>query len=284
MYEPSDKRGLGHMLDTLVFSGSERFPSNQIVPLMQEHGISALSLTSRDVMMARVDAFRGSIPTAVAMLADNVLRPTFAAEDLARARATIGFQDEDFRADPSQVVSEVLHEAAYGAHTPLGTSQFATLDNVQGITEEDLRDYLRRMARPERAVLAGAGVDHDELVAMAEAEFGHLGPAAPGEEPFPAPDQTYKGGMVSRSVPLAEGQPGPLMSHMSVAFPTIGWKDKREAARDALGIMALVAHARGIIRRQRAPLRRVALPRCRCPPLPPAPSAPPGSQVSLPCA
>ena len=234
MYEPADKRGIGHMLDTLVFSGSERFPADQIVPLIQKHGLSALSLTSRDVMMSRVDAFRGSIPTAVAMLADNLLQPTLAAEDLARARATIGFQDEDFRADPSQVISEVLHEAAYGAHTPLGTSQFATLENVQGITEDDLRDYLRRMVRPERAVLAGAGVDHDELVAIAEAEFGHLGPAAPGEEPYPAPDQTYKGGIVSRSVPLAEGQPGPLMSHMSVAFPTIGWKDKREAAAEGV--------------------------------------------------
>ena len=159
MYEPADKRGIGHMLDTLVFSGSERFPADQIVPLIQKHGLSALSLTSRDVMMSRVDAFRGSIPTAVAMLADNLLQPTLAAEDLARARATIGFQDEDFRADPSQVISEVLHEAAYGAHTPLGTSQFATLENVQGITEDDLRDYLRRMVRPERAVLAGAGVE-----------------------------------------------------------------------------------------------------------------------------
>jgi len=280
VYEPADKRGICHMLDTLAFSGSEQYPAGSLSGLMQKHGISAQASSSRDVMMAKVEAFRGSIPLAVSMLADTVLRPTLKPEEMEWARTTMGFQHEAFMADPSQVISEAVFEAAYGEGTAMGGSQFATQEQAGALTEQDLREYVTRMIRPERAVLSGAGVDHDELVAIAEKELGHLKPFSGGPDdadaPYIMPDTTYVGGVTARDLPLAEGMPGPLMTHASVVFPTMGWRDKREArrARPAVGT------PRGTAREpaERRPDSRYA------PPPSPAAPAHPTPQASSQCA
>lgn len=223
------------MLDTLAFSGSAKYPAEELTGLMQTHGINGFPNSSRDVYMVKVDAFRGSIPLAVSMMVDSVFHPTWGAEYVARARQTVSYQNEAFNADPARVISELMMEAAYGPGTALGTSMFATEEGSARITEADMRSYIARMLRPERMVLAGAGVDHDKLVQLAEAELGHLRSFDPATEPadaapLPMPDTTYQGGLASKAVPLAEGQPGELLTHVSVVFPTMGWRDKRVIA------------------------------------------------------
>jgi processing peptidase subunit alpha len=233
VFEPQDKRGICHMLDTLAFSGSAKFPAETLTGLMQTHGISAHASTSRDVLMLKAEAFRGSMPLAVSMMVDSVLQPTWNPEYVARARQTVSYQNEALNSDPARVISELMMEAAYGPGTALGTSQFASEEGAAKITEDDMRSFTKRMLRPDRMVLAGAGVDHDELVRMAEKELGHLRPYDPAtdpedEAPLPQPDTSYRGGLATQSVPLAEGQPGELLTHVSVVFPTMGWRDKRE--------------------------------------------------------
>ena len=64
----------------------------------------------------------------------------------------------------------VTLQAAYSNNT-LGLPRYVPAEQVDAMTASDLLTYCRTYHRPERMVLAGAGVDHDTLVDLARRHF-----------------------------------------------------------------------------------------------------------------
>ena len=91
------------------------------------------------------------------------------------------YHAEDNKEQPTILIQELLHEAAFGSNTPLGHTLYATEEGARQITVQDLEKYMERALQPHKVVITGAGVAHDDLVEIAEKEFGHL-PSVPESE------------------------------------------------------------------------------------------------------
>ncbi|PIO77072.1 hypothetical protein TELCIR_00828, partial [Teladorsagia circumcincta] len=61
-------------------------------------------------------------------------------------------------------------QAAFRDNT-LGFSKFTTDDGLKKITRHHVNSYISQYHAPERIVVAGVGVDHDELVAAVQRHF-----------------------------------------------------------------------------------------------------------------
>jgi len=73
-----------------------------------------------------------------------------------------------------EVVFDHLHATAYQG-TPLGRTILGPTENIKSINAKDLREYINTHYKPQRMVLAAAGgVNHDELVKLAEQHFGSM--------------------------------------------------------------------------------------------------------------
>jgi len=111
------------------------------------------------------------------------------------------------------LVQEMMHPAAFGSSSALGKPLMAKPAALPYIDGDVLGEFVSREFVPGKMVLAAAGYDHDELVALAKTYFGSL-PAAGGKVDG---GDKYVGGEVRM---MAEDH----CTHFAIGFEGAGWK------------------------------------------------------------
>ncbi|XP_073662931.1 mitochondrial-processing peptidase subunit alpha isoform X2 [Tursiops truncatus] len=168
-YEAKYLSGIAHFLEKLAFSSTDRFDSkDEILLTLEKHGGICDCQTSRDTTMYAVSADSKGLDTVVGLLADVVLHPRLTDEEIELTRMAVRFELEDLgmRPDPEPLLTEMIHEAAYRENT-VGLHRFCPTENIAKIDRSVLHSYLRNYYTPDRMVLAGVGVGHEQLVECA---------------------------------------------------------------------------------------------------------------------
>jgi len=117
--------------------------------------------------------------------------------------------------NPTQYLQDLSHTAAFGSGAPLGKPLACPKRNFGAVSPEVLGAFVSEQYSPSRMVLAAAGYDHDELVALASKTLGKL-PAGPAQTVAPS---VYTGGEIRESS-MDE------LTHFALSFKAPGWKDK----------------------------------------------------------
>ena len=81
----------------------------------------------------------------------------------------IKYDLEDMNLSPNQehLLTEAIHAAAYRNNT-LGLPKMCPEENIDIISRRTLMTYLKSYHSPDRMVLSGVGVDHQQLVDLAQ--------------------------------------------------------------------------------------------------------------------
>ncbi|XP_063000759.1 mitochondrial-processing peptidase subunit alpha [Elgaria multicarinata webbii] len=172
-YEAKYTGGISHFLEKLAFSSTAQFGSkDEILLTLEKHGGICDCQASRDTTMYAVSADARGLDTVVSLLADVVLQPRLSDEEIEMTRMAVRFELEDLnmRPDPEPLLTEMIHAAAYRENT-VGLNRFCPVDNVEKIDRDMLHAYLRNYYTPERMVLAGVGIEHEQLVDCARKFF-----------------------------------------------------------------------------------------------------------------
>ena len=76
-------------------------------------------------------------------------------------------EDAHMRPDQEPLLLEAIHAAAYRGNS-LGLPKMCPEENIESISRKTLMTYLKSYHSPDRMVLAGVGIDHDQLVESAQ--------------------------------------------------------------------------------------------------------------------
>src|SRR5688500_826328 len=118
------------------------------------------------------------------VIADMVLRPSYPIID--SERQVVIEEIAMYEDEPSDKVHDVLAGAVFGEH-PLGRPVIGRADVISSVPVPDIATYHDRRYNSSNLVLAAAGnVDHDRLVARAEAAQGDLASGENGKVEPPA--------------------------------------------------------------------------------------------------
>lgn len=109
----------------------------------------------------------------MSLISDTVLNPSFLPEELALQREAARYEIRELQEKPDVIIPEVLHEVAYGGRT-LGNSLLCPPERLDEIDADTIRAFMKEVYRPERMVIAGAGMRHEELVELADKYFSSL--------------------------------------------------------------------------------------------------------------
>lgn len=139
---------------------------------MEKHGGICDCQSSRDTFIYASSADRRGIETVTRVLAEAVLRPKLEESEIDFARQAVLFELETLNMRPEQepILMDRIHAAAYRGNT-LGLPKLCPQENADKIDRDVLLSFLRLHHTPSRMVVAGVGVDHDELVKYVEKYF-----------------------------------------------------------------------------------------------------------------
>jgi processing peptidase subunit alpha len=112
------------------------------------------------------------------------------------------------------LMNERIHETAYGNNATLGVNQHCDPERVFDITTNQIEAYRQLFYRPSNMVIAGVGVEHDELAELVEHYFGDMTDTAAGLEIPERAKSVYTGGQFIKSIPDFD------FTRMQLAFPS----------------------------------------------------------------
>ena len=162
--ERSDRAGVSHFIEHLLFKGSRRFDAQTIAETFDAMGAELNAATSREntVVFARVPDRH--VETALDVMADMVFAPAFA--DVDQEREVVLEEIAMYEDTPQELVHDLFSQAVFGDH-PLGRPVIGTAEVISTVSRRALSAYHRTAYAPGNVVVAAAGnLEHDRLVAL----------------------------------------------------------------------------------------------------------------------
>ena len=193
-HERREQMGISHLLEHMVFKGTERRSARELALALEVRGGSLDAYTGRDATSYQAHVLDADLPLAVDVLTDLVRRPLLRESDLEPERNVILEEINGVADTPDDLVFELHAETLWPGH-PYGYSILGTADTLAALAAGDLRCLHQTGYYPGNCVVAAAGnVDHDRLLEALGREGWLDGGALERARPPVAPSQARRGG------------------------------------------------------------------------------------------
>jgi predicted Zn-dependent peptidase len=200
----------------MVFKGAGGRSAKGIVEAIEAEGGNINAATGYERTSFQVRALRHGLDLGSAVLADLVQRPAMDAEDLRREKQVVAQEIAEAADTPDDLVFELAQEAAF-EDQPLGRPILGTPKSIGGSTPDTLGAWRAAIYAPETLIVSAAGaVDEDELLRLAERDFGAM---SPGLEVLPNPPANFRGGVRAVARPLEQANVVLLLPAVGVPHP-----------------------------------------------------------------
>ncbi len=174
--EAEDQAGISHLLEHMLFRGTDRYGSEEIDQIFDAMGAEVNAGTDKEATSLYTRVLDRHLERAFDVMSDMIWHPRFG--ELEAEREVVLEEIAMYEDDPQDRVFDLLGEAVFGRH-PLGRPVIGTADVVAATTREQLSAFHAERYLPHSIVIAAAGsVDHEALVAMARAAAGGPAPSA----------------------------------------------------------------------------------------------------------
>ncbi len=166
VHETPRQMGVSHLLEHMVFKGTQRRSAKDIAMELETRGGALDAYTSRDYTSYQARVLDEDLPRALDVLTDVVRNPTLKDSDLDLERKVVLEEISLVEDTPDDLVFEEHARTMWPDH-PYGYSILGTRETVSSLQATDLRELHGRTYHPRHTVIAAAGnVDHDLFVKL----------------------------------------------------------------------------------------------------------------------
>ncbi|HEX5706862.1 MAG TPA: pitrilysin family protein, partial [Pyrinomonadaceae bacterium] len=170
--DPAELSGVADMTASLLTKGTKKRTAPQIAQDIEALGGSIASGAGWDASTASVNVMSSKAATALEILSDVVLNPTFADEEIERLRQQYVDGLSVALQNPGTLAGFVASRVVFGDQ-PYGHPVSGTLESLARIKREDITRVHSTYYRPDNAVLVfGGDIRAADAYNLAEANFG----------------------------------------------------------------------------------------------------------------
>jgi len=176
--EPSGKSGIAHLLEHLMFKGTETIPPGMFSRIVARNGGRDNAFTSRDFTGYYQNIARDRLAVVMEMEADRMANLRLAEDDFVTERSVV-IEERLSRTEnePAALLSERLDQALWSVH-PYKNPIIGWSHELEALTREDALAFYRRFYAPHNAVVVVVGdITLEDLRPLAERTYGQV-PAA----------------------------------------------------------------------------------------------------------
>lgn len=173
--EHSGITGVSHVLEHMMFKGTEKYPSGTFSSTVAEIGARDNAFTGRDYTAYYQLMGKQHLETSMELESDRMLNLILSEEDFI-SEVEVVKEERRLRTDdnPNARVYEQLYSTAF-INNPYHHPIIGWMDDLNNLEVEDLADWYQRWYTPNNAALVVVGdVNPTEVFAMAEKYFAVL--------------------------------------------------------------------------------------------------------------
>jgi predicted Zn-dependent peptidase len=176
-HESDARGGIAHFVEHMLFKGTDTRSAEDIAQAIDSIGGQLDAFTAKEYASYYIKVLDEHLPLAVDLLADIVLRPAFAAEEIEREKKVILEEIKMVEDTPDDLVHELFTQHFWQGH-PLGRPILGSPETVESFTTDSLRQYFRSAyVAPNMVISAAGNLDHGHVRALVTKAFEQL-PAA----------------------------------------------------------------------------------------------------------
>jgi predicted Zn-dependent peptidase len=159
-HESDARSGIAHFVEHMLFKGTDTRNAEDIAQAIDSIGGQLDAFTAKEYASYYIKVLDEHLPLAVELLADIVLRPAFAAEEIEREKKVILEEIKMVEDTPDDLVHELFTQHFWEGH-PLGRPILGSPETVDSFTTESLREYFGGAYVASNMVISAAGnLDH----------------------------------------------------------------------------------------------------------------------------
>ena len=182
-FEPPEKEGLSHFTATLLTKGTKNRSKIEIAKTLEDLGGSITSSSGYNVATISVSTLKEHFDTALELLADVVLNPTFPESEIEKQRSETILAIKRLDEQWAREVTRLFKRHYYHTH-PYRNDVIGTVEAVENFSEKDMRYFYKSIMLPNNAVLAIFGdIDPGTVALKVEEAFRDFKPGILSE-PF----------------------------------------------------------------------------------------------------
>ena len=172
-YEANGRTGVAHILEHMMFKGTERVPDGEFSKRVANAGGRDNAFTSRDYTVYFQQVEKSKLPLVIELEADRMANLTLSAEELAKELLVI-MEERRWRTDdkPMSLAYERFNATAYMS-SPYRHPVIGWPEDIQATTIEDLAGWYNTWYAPNNATLVIVGdVDPDATHKLVKQHYG----------------------------------------------------------------------------------------------------------------
>jgi len=174
--EVPTENGLAHFLEHMVFKGTERRTAEDIAREMDSVGGMLDAFTSKEQICFNAKVLDEHLPIAFDVLADMVQRPKFDSDDVKKERQVVLEEIKMDLDNPEYLLHDIFTRGFWPNHS-LGRPILGTPETVRRFDREAISRRFHNWFAPNHILVTAAGnITHEQVVKLAEQEFGGLKP------------------------------------------------------------------------------------------------------------
>src|SRR5580704_14115257 len=157
--EAQSLNGISHFVEHMVFKGTTSRSAQQFAREVDSIGGNLDAFTSKENICFNIKVLDENVPSALDLLSDLVLHPTFTPEDITREQGVIREEikmDED---NPDYLVHETFTQN-FWKRDALGRPILGTVKTVSAFNRQVVLDYYAGRFIPRNMVFSAAGLLH----------------------------------------------------------------------------------------------------------------------------
>ncbi|MBW1865868.1 MAG: insulinase family protein [Deltaproteobacteria bacterium] len=160
------ENGLSHLIEHLIFKGTEKRTAFQIAKAFDDIGGQTNAFTTMENTCFHAKVMDSHLETMVEVMSDIFLNSLFDEEEVLKERPVVLQEIGMVEDSPDEYIHVLSGKHFWGNH-PLGRSILGTRENLLAFDAETIKQFFQRLYQPDRIIISASGnVEHQKFVEL----------------------------------------------------------------------------------------------------------------------
>ncbi|SEA93286.1 M16 family metallopeptidase [Pedobacter hartonius] len=154
--ENESQSGLAHFIEHLIFKRTEKRNTNQILNRLESVGADLNAYTTKEYTCIHASFLHPYLDRTLELFNDIVFHSTFPEDEMEKEKGVILDEIASYLDQPEEAIYDDFEDLVFASH-PLGRNILGTTDSVNGLSQQDIKDFISANYQTDKIVIAVLG-------------------------------------------------------------------------------------------------------------------------------